>query len=136
MAINNVVIIGRLTKSPEVKQTGSGISFCNFTVAVERAYKSGEERQADFIDCVVWRNSADFLSKYFQKGDMIGVTGHLQTRNWETDDGQRRKTTEVVADSLSFVGSKKASSKSAETAGMTEKDTLTELVADDDDIPF
>lgn len=107
MAINIVAITGRLTRSPEVRQTQSGVPVCSFTVAVDRAYKSGEEREADFIDCVAWRGSAEFLGKYFEKGDMIGVQGHLQTRNWETDDGQKRKSTEIVADSLSFVGGKR-----------------------------
>ena len=136
MAINTVVIIGRLTKDPELKQTNSGVSVCGFSVAVDRAYKSGEERQADFIDCTAWRHSADFLSKYFRKGDMIGITGHLQTRNWETDDGQRRKATEVVVDNLSFVGGKRSASESAETSEIAGKDALTELAVDDDDIPF
>lgn len=107
MAINTVAITGRMVRDPEIRQTQSGVAVCSFAVAVDRAYKSGEERQADFIDCVAWRHSAEFLEKYFHKGDMIGVQGHLQTRNWETDDGQKRKSTEIVADSLSFVGGKR-----------------------------
>ena len=81
MAINSTVIVGRLTRDPEVKQTQSGISVCNFTLAVDRQYKSGDERLTDFIDCVAWRHTADFLGKYFSKGDPVGVTGHIQTRN-------------------------------------------------------
>lgn len=123
MAINMVAITGRLTRSPEVKQTQSGVPVCSFTVAVDRAYKSGEEREADFLDCVAWRGSAEFLGKWFSKGDMIGVQGHLQTRNWETDDGQKRKATEIVADSLSFVGGKKTDRAEAPA----EKQTFTEL---------
>lgn len=133
MAINIVAITGRLTRSPEVRQTQSGVSVCSFTVAVDRAYKSGEEREADFIDCVAWRGSADFLGKYFGKGDMIGVQGHLQTRNWETDDGQKRKSTEIVVDSLSFVGGKK--SDHAESPAKNQ--TFTEMTdADEDSLPF
>ena len=133
MAINIVAITGRLTRSPEVKQTQSGVPVCSFSVAVDRAYKSGEERQADFIDCVAWRHSAEFLEKYFHKGDMIGVQGHLQTRNWETDDGQKRKTTEIVVDSLSFVGGKRSDTAEAPV----EKPQFTEITdADGGDLPF
>lgn len=133
MAINIVAITGQLTRSPEVRQTQSGVSVCSFTVAVDRAYKSGEEREADFIDCVAWRGSADFLGKYFGKGDMIGVQGHLQTRNWETDDGQKRKSTEIVVDSLSFVGGK----KSDHAESPAENQTFTEMTdADEDSLPF
>ena len=132
MAINTVAITGRLVRDPEIRQTQSGVSVCSFAVAVDRAYKSGEERQADFIDCVAWRHSAEFLEKYFHKGDMIGVQGHLQTRNWETDDGQKRKTTEIVVDSLSFVGGKKSdhAEAPAENQEFTPVDDL------DGDLPF
>lgn len=125
MAINSTVIVGRLTRDPEVKQTQSGISVCNFTLAVDRQYKSGDERLTDFIDCVAWRHTADFLGKYFSKGDPVGVTGHIQTRNWETDDGQKRKAVEVFADTLSFVGQKRNSSAE-----------LVELNDDDAELPF
>lgn len=132
MAINIVAITGRLTRSPEVRQTQSGVSVCSFTVAVDRAYKSGEEREADFVDCVAWRHSAEFLQKYFTKGDMIGITGHLQTRNWETDDGQKRKATEIVADSLSFVGGKKSDRAEAPA----ENPTFTPVDDQAGDLPF
>lgn len=133
MAINIVAITGRMTKDPEIRQTQSGVPVCSFAVAVDRAYKSGEERQADFIDCTAWRHSAEFLEKYFHKGDMIGITGHLQTRNWETDDGQKRKSTEIVVDSLSFVGGKKSDKPSEPPA---EKPTFTEIDGDTGDLPF
>ena len=82
MAINNVAITGRMTKKPEVKQTQSGVSVCNFCIAVDRPFKSGEDRQADFIDCVAWRASAEFIGNYFDKGVIIGIIGRLQTHNW------------------------------------------------------
>lgn len=131
MAINIAAITGRLVRDPEIRNTQSGVSVCSFTVAVDRAYKSGEEREADFIDCVAWRHSAEFLGKWFSKGDMIGVQGHLQTRNWETDDGQKRKATELVADSLSFVGGKKNDSES-----LTGKPEFGEAADVGEDLPF
>lgn len=128
MAINIVALTGRLTRDPEIKQTQSGVAVCSFSIAVDRAYKSGEERQADFIRCTAWRHSAEFLSKYFHKGDMVGVTGHLQVRSWETEDGQKREATEVVVDALSFVGGKKAD-KPAEPGEFVEVD-------ESEDLPF
>ena len=133
MAINIVAITGRLVRDPEIRQTQSGVPVCSFAVAVDRAYKSGEERQADFIDCTAWRHSAEFLEKYFHKGDMIGVQGHLQTRNWETDDGQKRKATEIVVDSLSFVGGKRSENN---TTAPTEKQTFAPIDDQDVDLPF
>ena len=131
MAINVVAITGRMTRDPEIRQTKSGVRVCSFAVAVDRAYKSGEERQADFIDCIAWQHSADFLEKYFHKGEMIGITGHLQTRNWETDDGQKRKSTEIVVDSLSFVGGKKSTYEAP-----AENQAFTEIDVDTGVLPF
>ena len=117
MSINSVTLMGRLTADPSIKQTQSGISVCSFTVAVDRNYKSGEERQADFISCVSWRNTADFISKWFHKGDPIALTGHIQTRKWQTDDGQNRYATDVVCDSVSFVPQKKHPENAQNGAG-------------------
>ena len=133
MAINTSVLVGRLTKAPKIKQTQSGVSVCSFTLAVDCAYKSGEERQTDFIDCVAWRHHAEFLGKYFDKGDMVGITGHIQTRDWETDDGQKRKATEVVVDGISFVGGKRSEGNS-EGAGGRQEDF--KEVDEDGDLPF
>lgn len=135
MAINIAAVTGRLVRDPEVRQTQGGISVCSFTVAVDRAYKSGEERKADFFDCVAWRHSAEFLEKYFHKGDMIGISGHLQTRSWETDDGQKRKATEIVVDSLSFVESKRKESPAPEKKDFDPKD-FDPVDVDDGDLPF
>lgn len=130
MAINIVALTGRIVRDPEVKKTNSGVSFANFSIAVERPYRSGEEKQTDFIDCVAWRHSADFFGKYFKKGDMIGVSGRLQVRMWETDDGQRRKSVEVVAENLSFVGGGKRNTDTK------EEDNSFVALPDDGDLPF
>jgi len=105
--INTAVIMGRLTAEPELKNTGAGVSVCTFTVAVDRRFKGqGEERQADFIEVVAWRQTAEFVSKFFHKGSMIAVQGSIQTRSYEDRNGVRRKAVEIVADQVSFTGSK------------------------------
>ena len=130
MALNIVALTGRLVKDPDVRETQSGVPLCSFTIAVDRPYKKGEEKKADFFDCSAWRHNADFLKKYFRKGDMVGVSGHLQTKFWETDDGQKRKAVEVVADNVSFVSGKKES-ESAPVHG-----DFAPVAAEDGDLPF
>lgn len=106
--INCAVIMGRLTADPELKTTNSGTSVISFTVAVDRNYvKQGEERQADFINCVAWRGTADFIVKYFHKGDMIALQGSIQTRNYEDKNGNKRTATEIIVDMASFCGGKR-----------------------------
>ena len=108
--LNNAVIMGRLVADPELRTTGSGISVSSFTVAVDRRFvRQGEERQADFIDIIAWRQTAEFVSKYFRKGSMIAIQGHIQTRMYEDKNGNKRKAVEVVADNVSFCGSKNES---------------------------
>ena len=108
--LNCSAIMGRLTADPELRQTADGVSVTSFTVAVDRGYvKQGEERQADFIDCVAWRQQAEFINKYFNKGSMIAITGRLQTRNWEDRNGSKRKETEILITEVSFCGSKSES---------------------------
>lgn len=108
MAINNCTFFGRLTKDPEHGQTNSGVSWARFCIAVDRGYvKEGEERKADFIDCTAWRGTADFIVKWFHKGDAIGVTGEMQTGTYEGNDGVKRKTCECVVRTASFAGGKK-----------------------------
>lgn len=110
--INSVVLMGRLTYEPELKTTTSGLSVIRFQMAVDRNYQSqGQERQADFIDVVAWRQTAEFISRYFHKGSMIAVEGSIQTNNFTDRDGNKRKSVEVVANQVSFCGSK------AETQG-------------------
>ena len=146
--INNVVLMGRLTAAPELKTTQSGISTVRFSVAVERRYnKQGDERQTDFIDCVAWRQTAEFVSKYFNKGSMIAVIGSIQTRNYEDKNGNKRKAVEVQVDNVSFCGSK---SETGTGGGNPNLDVLKDKVEQfnapqndssytdipDDDLPF
>lgn len=105
--INCAVIMGRLTADPELRTTTSGISVTTFTVAVDRSYvRPGEERQADFINVTAWRQTADFVTKYFRKGSMIAVQGSIQTRSYEDKNGNKRTATEIIADNVSFCGSR------------------------------
>ena len=106
--LNHIVIMGRLTRDPELRQIGSGVSVANFSVAVDRDFSKGEEKETDFIDCVAWRHTGEFVSKYFTKGRMIVVSGRLQIRSWTDKDGNKRRTAEVVADNCYFGDSKNA----------------------------
>lgn len=101
--------MGRLTADPELKQTQSGISVCSFSIAIDRSYSKDRERQTDFIDIVAWRQTADFVSRYFSKGKMIIVEGSIQVRNYEDKTGAKRRAFEVVADNVQFGESKNAS---------------------------
>ena len=107
--LNNVIIMGRLTRDPEIRRTGSGVAVASFTVAVDRDFadKQSGERETDFIDCVAWRSTAEFVSKYFAKGSMAIVSGRLQVRSWTDKDGNKRRSTEVLADSVYFGEAKK-----------------------------
>ena len=105
--MNKVILVGRLVRDPELKTTPSGVSVCSFTVACDRRYqKEGEDRQADFINCVAWRGTADFVSKYITKGTRIALDGSIQTRSWDDDQGNRRYVTEVLAEHVEFAQSK------------------------------
>ena len=107
--LNHIVIMGRLTRDPELRRTGSGIAVASFTVAVDRDFggRDGGEKETDFIDCVAWRQTGEFVSKYFTKGSMIVVSGRLQIRSWTDKDGNKRRTAEVVADNCYFGDSKR-----------------------------
>ena len=109
--LNQIVIMGRLTRDPELRRTGSGIAVTSFTLAVDRDFsgKDSGEKETDFIDCVAWRQTGEFVSKYFSKGRMAVVTGRLQIRGWTDKDGNKRRTAEVIADSVYFGDSKKES---------------------------
>ena len=108
--LNHIVIMGRLTRDPELRRTGSGVAVASFTVAVDRDFGSREsgERETDFIDCVAWRQTGEFVSKYFTKGSMAVVSGRLQMRNWTDKDGNKRRSAEVVADNVYFGESKRS----------------------------
>ena len=107
--LNHIVIMGRLTRDPELRRTGSGIAVASFTIAVDRDFspKDGGEKETDFIDCVAWRQTGEFVSKYFTKGRMAVVSGRLQIRSWTDKDGNKRRTAEVVADNVYFGDSKR-----------------------------
>ena len=107
--LNKIILMGRLTRDPELRRTGSGIAVTSFTVAVDRDFTSRDsgERETDFIDCVAWRNTAEFVSKYFTKGRMAVVSGRLQIRGWTDKEGNKRRTAEVVADNVYFGESKR-----------------------------
>ena len=130
--INSVVIMGRLTADPELKTTSSGLSVTRFTVAVDRQYQKDKEKKADFINVVAWRQTAEFVSRYFSKGSMIAVQGSIQTDKYKDKSGNSRTSFQVVADNVSFCGGR--------GSGSTAKDNtkaIDDWQADsDDDLPF
>lgn len=140
--INNIVLMGRLTYEPEVRVTTSGVSVSAFQIACDRQYQSKtQERQTDFIDCIAWRNSAEFLERYFHKGDMIAVQGTLETNNYTDKDGNRRKSTQVNVNQISFCGSKSSQNNGtyqqpAPTHAAADNSDFEEIIDDDDDLPF
>ena len=135
MNLNKVILAGRLTADPELKTTPSGLSVTSFTVAVDRRF--GKEKQTDFISCVAWRSTAEFITKYFSKGNSICVCGSIQTRNYTDKNGNKRTAVEVVAEEATFCEGKK---NTAEGAEMPEAEHYTKpeayAEADDSDLPF
>lgn len=133
--MNTCILMGRLTAEPELRSTQSGLSVVQFTVAVDRDYiKQGEERQADFINCVAWRQTAEFISRYFGKGKMIAVEGSIQTRNYEDKHGNKRTAVEVIVNKAHFTGEKqerKIEPDEIDLEYSREPDVLS-----DDGIPF
>ena len=117
--LNHITIMGRLTRDPELRRTGSGIAVASFSLAVDSDYspKDGGERETDFIDCVAWRQTGEFVSKYFTKGRMAVVSGRLQIRSWTDKDGNKRRTAEVVADNVYFGDSRRDSDNSGSSYG-------------------
>ena len=117
--LNHITIMGRLTRDPELRRTGSGIAVASFTVAVDRDFggRDGGEKETDFIDCVAWRQTGEFVSKYFTKGSMIVVSGRLQIRNWNDKEGNKRRSAEVVADNVYFGESKRSSDSGSAYGG-------------------
>lgn len=151
--LNVVAIMGRLVADPELRTTPAGYSVCSFRIACDRSYvQQGQERQADFIDIVAWRQQADFVSKYFQKGSMIAVEGSLQTRQYQDKQGSKRTAVEVVANNISFAGTKRQDSQSVpsyeqQTASHVEQAKAQTsfsqgsaddfaVINDNDDLPF
>lgn len=150
--LNHIVIMGRLTRDPELRYTQSGTPVASFTLAVDRDFKNKDgEKETDFIDCVAWRNTGEFVSKYFQKGSMAVVNGRLQLRDWQDKEGNKRRSAEVVADNIYFGESKGNKSPNRNNAapsgkpfpaGVTFEDAggqtsaFSELDRGDGDLPF
>ena len=138
--LNHIVIMGRLTRDPELRRTGSGIAVASFTLAVDRDFsgKDGGEKEVDFIDCTAWRQTGEFVSKYFTKGRMAVVSGRLQIRKWTDKDGNNRRTAEIVADNVYFGDSKKDSSGDATVATPAAAPASDFAMLEDDDanLPF
>jgi len=138
--LNVVVLMGRLVADPELRHTPNDVSVTSFTLAVERSYvKSGTDRQADFIDVVAWRSTADFVCKYFRKGQLVAVQGSIQTRSYTDKEGNKRKAFEVVADHVHFAESKKDSSNNNTypLRGFADVEANDfEEMPDDGDLPF
>lgn len=138
--LNHITLMGRLTRDPELRRTASGLPVASFTLAVERDFPDKEtgEKGVDFIDIVAWRNTAEFVSKYFSKGRMAVVSGRLQLRDWNDKDGNKRRSAEVVAESVYFGGSKSDSEgASAPVAAPAPPAAgFPVLTGDDDQLPF
>lgn len=150
--MNQVVLMGRLTRDPELRHTQTGTAVTSFSLAVDRGFapKDGGERQTDFIDIVTWRQTAEFVAKYFVKGQMAAVTGKLQIRDWTDKDGNKRRSAEVIADNVYFTDSKKSREESGGGSGFTQQKNeftggyqtpvagsdFAELEDDDGELPF
>ena len=130
--MNNICITGRLTTAPEIKKTTSGVSVCSVSIAVDRDYKVNGEKATDFVPCVFWRGTAEFVGKYFNKGDMIAVVGSLESRKYKDKDGNNRTIWEVKADKVNFCGGKKENNEPQSAS--TFDDVQEELSGED--LPF
>lgn len=137
--LNRIVLMGRLTRDPELRRTQNGTAVASFALAVDRDYAAqGAERETDFIDIVAWRGTAEFAQKYFSKGRMAVVAGRLQIRNWEDKDGNKRRSAEVVADSIYFGDSKRSTdgSQGKLEPSYDPNAGFTQLDGDDEELPF
>ena len=142
--LNKIILMGRLTRDPELRRTQSGTAVTSFSIAVDRDFKSQSgEKETDFIDIVAWRSTAEFVSKYFTKGRMAVVEGRLQIRDWTDKDGSKRRTAEVVADSVYFGDSKHESSGASPTYGSRPasvpahmNNDFAEIGDEDGELPF
>ena len=131
--LNRAILMGRITKSPELKTTPNGVSVIQISIAVDRDYTpKGQEKQTDFINVVAWRNTAEFIAKYFEKGQLIALAGSIQTRSYTDNQGNKRSVTEVIADQVYFCGGKNDNKK--EKPSYDENDF--EEISDDSDLPF
>ena len=131
--MNKVILGGRLTETPELKATATSVPYVNFTIAIKRGYSKEGDAATDFIDCIAWRQRAEFLTKYFQKGSSVCIVGQIQTRSWTDQQGNKRYATDVVADEINFVDSK--SDNGTAPAGEAQAPVWQD-VTDDEDLPF
>lgn len=138
--MNVCVLMGRLTATPELKKTKSNLSVTSFTIAINRRFKTDGEQQTDFINCVAWRNTAEFITNYFTKGAMIAVEGSIQTRKYTDKNGNDRTATEVLINQAHFTGSKREDNAEDPFTGLIQKANEFGIpngeIADDDDLPF
>ena len=141
--LNKVILMGRFTRDPELRSTPQGTSTCAFSIAVDRNFvRQGEERKADFINCVAWRQTAEFISKYFRKGSMVALEGSIQTRSWDDQEGKKRYATEVIVNQVYFAESKRDSQSvmgDDSFAPVNDFGSLPEPISPmgtDDDLPF
>ena len=139
--LNHITIMGRLTRDPELRRTNSGKPVASFTVAVDRDFSQGDQKETDFIDCVAWNKTGEFVDKYFSKGSMIVVAGRLQIRSWNDKDGNKRRSAEVVADNCYFGESKSQESRGTQApsyGGYNTPPASDYAMLDDDDaqLPF
>lgn len=143
--MNKVVLMGRLTKDPEIRYTGMGepIAIARYTIAVNRPYKKDGQTQADFINIVSYRKAAEFIEKYFKKGQMIAIVGRLQVRSWDDSEGKRHWSTEVITDEIHFAGGKNETTQAAPSAPQTAPEAPTDSgfypideSIEDDNLPF
>ncbi len=130
--MNKVFLIGNLTKDPELSTTNNGVKFCKFTLAVSRSYSKDGKRETDFLPVVVWRAQADNCARYLKKGSKAAVSGSVQTRNYDAQDGSRRYVTEIAADEVQFLSTKN-DDESSTIEGVTDFDELRPI---DEDLPF
>ena len=133
--LNRIVLMGRLTREPELRYTLSKTPVVSFTLAVDRDFETNGQRETDFIDCVAWRKTAEFICRYFVKGQQMAVSGRLQIRQWQDDGGNNRRSAEVVADNVYFAGDKRENPKKAVSVYPDETEFV-ELGDDDDALPF
>lgn len=138
--LNHIIVMGRLTRDPELRRTGSGVAVASFALAVERdfAAKDGGEKETDFIDCVAWRQTGEFVSKYFAKGRMAVVSGRLQVRNYTDKDGNKRRAAEIVADNVYFGDSKNTADSGSGNAthAAPAAGSFAPIDVDDNELPF
>lgn len=145
--LNHITLMGRMTRDPELRYTQSNTAVASFSLAVERDFGSKEEKQTDFIDCVAWRQTGEFISKYFPKGSLIVISGRLQVREYTDKENKKRRAVEVVVENAYFTSSKNSSNGASQTAGSNsvnapstggsyQPNTFTELGDDDGELPF